>query len=47
MDTLYDDLKIKYRMMDPNLINGFLDEDKSASQSGILDKDGTDTDISG
>ena len=32
---------------DPNVIDVFLDRDKSASQSGNLDKDGTDADVSG
>lgn len=32
---------------DPNVIDVFLGGDKSASQSGNLDKDGTDADISG
>ena len=31
----------------PNVMDVFLDGDKSASQSGNLDKDGTDADISG
>ena len=32
---------------EPNVIDVFLDGDKSASQSGNLDKDGPDADISG